>query len=273
MRDWLTNLAQRLAEASPATRELVPRLLAAAAILLLGWIAAKLVAFAVRRVSRRLRAMAPGVLATGTDDRFETVAGRALETLAYWLVFLLAAAAAAEVLGLSAITGGLAGFARYLPNVIAAVLEVIGGVIVANVAASWVRTSASKASLRYADSLAAATRGVLLVVTGIVALSELGIDSTLLIVAASTVLAAFLGGVALAFGLGAGTAVSNIVASHYAQRSYRVRQRIRIGAHEGRILEMLPTGVVVDTPDGPTFIPGKHFQEEPSVRLVEKETA
>jgi hypothetical protein len=49
----------------------------------------------------------------------------------------------------------------------------------------------------------------------VVALDQLGIDSTLLILAIGIVLAAVLGSVALAVGLGARSEVSNIIAVHY----------------------------------------------------------
>ena len=36
-------------------------------------------------------------------------------------------------------------------------------------------------------------------------------------------------------------AVSNIVAAHYLSQAYRVGQRIQVGDHEGRIVEIAPT--------------------------------
>jgi ribosomal protein S1 len=71
----------------------------------------------------------------------------------------------------------------------------------------------------------------------------------------------------LAFGLGAGTTVSNIIASRYVRKNYQVGQQIRIHELEGKILEINPTGIVVDTKSGRTFIPAKLFDTEASVLL------
>ena len=113
-------------------------------------------------------------------------------------------------------------------------------------------------------------KSAIVLVAVVVALTQAGIDSTILVVALGTVLGAFLGAVALAFGLGARTTVSNLIAAHYLQRSYRVNQRIRIGEHQGRILEMRPTEVLLETGEGVTLIPAKDFAERTSVLLGEE---
>ena len=79
--------------------------------------------------------------------------------------------------------------------------------------------------------------------------------------------AALAGAVALSFGLGAGSTVANIISARYVRSNYRVGQQIRIMDMEGRILEMLPTGVILDTDKGRTFIPAKIFDQEASVLL------
>lgn len=270
------NLFQRIAQLGEPFREVVerlyaylPRLVGAGLVLLAGWIAARTLRHFVVRVLKRLEPVLPG--RTAGDSEVETLAVRLIGALVFWLVFLVSAVVAFEVMGLSALTATMAQFAAYLPRLIAAVLIMAGGVILSNVTVSWISSVAKAANIAYAESVAKAAKVVVLMFAAVVALSQAGIDSSLLVVAVGIFFGTFLGAVALAFGLGARPTVSNLIASHYLQRTYRVNQRIRIGHHEGRIVELTPTGVMLDTGEGAAFIPAQVFSEEVSILLGDNE--
>jgi len=82
-------------------------------------------------------------------------------------------------------------------------------------------------------------------------------------------MATLLGGLALAMSLGARSYVANLIGTRYLRESYRVGQRIRIGEHDGVILDFAPTGVVLETAAGRTLLPGQLFQNLPSLLVVE----
>ena len=105
------------------------------------------------------------------------------------------------------------------------------------------------------------------VVTGI---DQVGVESRFLIAALTIVIAAVIGGAALAFGLGARTAVSNIIGAHYLRQTYRVGQTVRIGSVEGSIVAMTTTAVILETGGGRVLVPAKEFSEGVSV-LVRSE--
>ena len=69
---------------------------------------------------------------------------------------------------------------------------------------------------------------------------------------------------ALAFGLGARTAVSNIIGSHYARQAYQVGQTVRFGDVEGTIAAITPVSVVIRVPYGQVTVPARQFSELPS---------
>jgi hypothetical protein len=84
----------------------------------------------------------------------------------------------------------------------------------------------------------------------------------------AVVLGAMLGGVALAFGFGARTAVSNIMGSHYLRQVYQVGQTVRLGAIQGEIVAITTTAVVIKAQDGRVVVPAKEFSEAPSTLLT-----
>lgn len=267
--NWVETLRTAFAAVLISAYAYLPRLVGATTVLLLGWGLAKLLRLVVGRLLRRAQSLIPARILGAENQESVGFVMRVVGGLSYWLVWLLAAAAAAEVLGLSALTGGLAGFASYVPRLISAVLVLLGGVVCGTIAASWMRSFARVERIAYGDSAARAARTTIIMFASVVALAQVGIDSTLLVVGVGTVLGAFLGAVALAFGLGARATVANIIGAHYVQRSYKVNQRIRIGENEGQILEIRPTGVLLDTRDGVVHIPASTFTERVSTALGE----
>lgn len=267
--EWVVSLETAVRTVLEGVYAFLPRLVGAVLVLVVGWILAKAARYVVERLLRRAGQLMPARLLGDERDTWATFVVRVLGILTFWLVILLAAGSAAEVLGFDALTVGFSGLAIHFPRLIAAVLVLLGGIIGGNFAANWIRTSARTARIAYGDSAARAARACIVLLASVVALSQAGIDSTLLVIAVATVLGAFLGSVALAFGLGARATVANIVGAHYVQRAYNVNQRIRIGEHEGRILEIRPTAVLLDAADGVTLIPASAFNEESSVLLDE----
>jgi small-conductance mechanosensitive channel len=85
----------------------------------------------------------------------------------------------------------------------------------------------------------------------------------------AVIVGAGLAGAGLAFGLGARTAVSNIIASHYVSQAYRVGQTVRVGSVEGQIVQTTPTAVFIASPEGRVMVPANQFSETTSVLVTE----
>ena len=267
--NWVETLRTVFAGVLTGMSAYLPRVVGAVLVLVVGWALAKLLRLAVGRMLHRAKSLVPTSILGAEHQESVRFVIRVVVGLSFWLVILFAAAAAAEVLGLSALTGGLSGLASYVPRLIAAVFVLLGGVVLGTIAASWIRSFARVERIAYGDSAARATRATIILFASVVALAQVGIDSTLLVVGVATVLGAFLGAVALAFGLGARSTVANIIGSHYVQRAYKVNQRIRIADHEGQILEIRPTGVLLDTRDGVVHVPASTFTDHVSMVVGE----
>jgi small-conductance mechanosensitive channel len=120
----------------------------------------------------------------------------------------------------------------------------------------------------FGRALGRGTQIAIIIAAVITAVDQIGIDSRFLTGAILVVLATFLGGSALAFGLGARSAVSNIIAVHYVRQSYRVGQRVRLAEQEGTIREITATAIVLETAGGRVFVPAKEFTEKQSTLLT-----
>lgn len=246
--------------------------LAAAGLLLLGSILGRLLQVWIRRVARatldRLGSRSSGAGAVGAAVLGQEVP-ELLGRFVYWLVFILFGAAAIEVLGFPVVSMVAERLAQYLPNAVTALAILFVGIVVASLAGSLSAAAAASAGVAYAGAVGRTVQGVLLVLAVLIGLEQIGVHGQLVVVLLASIIGVLLGGAALAFGLGARRAVSNIVASYYVAQTYRVGQTVRVAGFQGRIARTTPTAVILDTKDGQVQIPASVFTEEPTVLVTE----
>lgn len=255
----------------------MPRVLLAAGILLAGWmvarvarlLTAKVFASWTKRLSPRLaRIFGDGeVQARLQSSSTNRSVARGVETLVFWAIFLIFATMATEALGLAVVSTWLTGLVGFVPRIVGAVLVLFLGYLIGSAARTAVSAAATSAGFAYPGILGRMARAGVLLVAVIVALDQVGLEVAFLIVMAAVVAGAMLGGAALAFGLGARTSVSNILASHYLVTTFKVGHRIRIGEIEGKILEITLTAVIVDAGQGRAVIPASQFSEQVATLL------
>lgn len=190
--------------------------------------------------------------------------------LVYAAVLLLFTQTGATVLGLTPIADSIRAFFSYLPNVIAAIGVLLAGSAAAEFAGTAVRRSAEDSGIDLAPTLGSMASGLILFVTGIMALAQLKIDTEMIRIV--TICA--LGGIALAFGLSLGLGsrdvTRNMIAGFYARKVLRPGDQVTIGQRTGTLVMITPTqtvlqadgqqeiavsnGVYLDSADGVAFV-------------------
>jgi small-conductance mechanosensitive channel len=252
----------------------LPNLLGAAFVVVVGWLVARLLRASAVRGLGRLQRLATGrslereLKSTGVDRMASEAAG----AIVFWVVFLFCLAAAGEMLGLTVVTTGLGRLAHYMPNILGAVLVVLAGLVLANLAQAAVAKATLSAGAGYGAALGQAARVIILLVAGVIGLDQLGIDSGLLIISTNILIASVIGGIALAFALGSRAAVSNLLALHYVTQSYKIGQRVRVDDLEGEIVDFRKTGVVLASTEGQVLVPALEFSETRTTLLSEAES-
>jgi small-conductance mechanosensitive channel len=271
--EWFEPLRIYLEQIRQATALHLPSVIGAAVLLFTGWLSASLLRGACRRLMPRLYGLVPsntfqrGLRSSGV----ERLASESAARIVYLLVWLLFLAAATETLGLPAVSMLVSSLAQYLPSVLAAVLILVAGIVLGNIARSTIVTTAASTGAAHGALLGSIVRAVVLLIAGVVAIDQIGIDSTFLMVSVAIVMFATVGGLALGFGLGARATVGNLMAMHYVLQTYRIGQRIRVGQVDGRIVQINSTAVVLDTAAGRAFVPASQFNEVTSVLLPDVE--
>ena len=261
---FLTAAIERFTDRAAAY---LPNLVSALILLLLGWIVALVLRKILRGMARaaitwlsRHHLLERGMKKTALSGSVPAlVAG-----IGYWGVLLFFAAAAIEQLGLPGLSNLLNNLASHLPALLLGSLIVVGGVVLGHLVSEWVSSGVGS---EYAAVLGRIAQTTVVLMAIIVASDQVGIQSTFLMITLGIVLAAVLGGIALAFAFGAGPAVSNVIASHHLRKKYQAGDHIRIDGTDGVIHEITPTSITLETPEGPVTIPAKAFLEGKSLLI------
>jgi small-conductance mechanosensitive channel len=259
----LTALKESLDSFIRGILEHIPGFLGFLAILILGWITARILQTLSARLVGRIDRL-DDIKQAGLDRSGPLVVGR----IVFWIVLIFFVAVATEFLGLSILSDLLGGLARYLPNILAAAVIGFTGVLAANLARRGISRASASAGLAYSDLLGRAVQVPLLLITALISIDQLGIDIQFLTTLITLLIGVTAGGLSLAFGIGAGNTVRNVLASYYLARIYQVGHTVKIDNVQGHILEFTPTGVILDTLEGRVYIPAHQFNEKISILVT-----
>ncbi|MEZ4331266.1 MAG: hypothetical protein R3F35_05915 [Myxococcota bacterium] len=237
----------------------LPRLLGALAALGLGWGVARLVGGLAARVAARA-GLDRATARLGID---ETLRGAGLPgegswlvgALAFWIVGLTSALAAAEILGLAGVTATIDRLVAFLPDLMTAGVIVVLGSLLARMAGDGLGARAATAGMAFARPLGRSVRGVLLVAVAVVAMGQIGIDTTILLWGLITLAGAVSFALALAFALGSREVVRGILAGYYLRRSLRERDDVLIDGRRGRLDRIGPVHSVFVSDEGSFSVP------------------
>jgi len=186
--------------------QFLPTLLAAFALLILGWIVAKVMRTIAERALKMLRL---DVVAerSGIEDfllkggvRFTTVT--LLSNLIYWFVMFTVLLAVLNVIGIQIAADIVGRVVLYIPKVVAAVIVLMFGALFAKFVQGVAFTYLSNVGIAGAQLLSTIAQYAILVFVGSVALEQLELGGAVLVSAFQIAFGALCLALALAFGLG-----------------------------------------------------------------------
>ena len=245
--------------------EFLPKLVGAIAVLLVGWIVARLLrAILVRSIRVSLDALLErsGLMEALERASIAAQPSQIVGSVVYWLVMILFIMGAAEIVGLTAVTAAITRILAYVPNVISAALVLAAGVFLARFIGNVVTSAASAANLSYAKGLGAVAQTSIVVMVAVVTLEQLGVDTQILITVITVTVAAITAGMGLAFALGARDIVSAILAGHYLRQTLPEGEAVEVDGRRGTVDQIGPIAT--------TFRDGTHKWTIPNRRLLDE---
>lgn len=270
--NWGTQFATVLLETITGIIEYLPQLLGMVMLLLAGWVVASMGRALVVRLIKGLNRIRSRFQIAGTTalpDIAEPLAV-VISRVVFWVIILIFLALSLDVLGLSMFAGWLSRLVNHLPNILSGALIIWAGIVFSGLVGQAVMTATVNFSDAQRNALARIAQLFTLVILILIGVDQIGVDITIVVTVLSVAIGAALGGLAIAFSLGARDLVSNLIGARYLNADYRVGQRIRVGEHEGTVVEISSVSVILETEEGRVTVPARQFSERSSV-LITKE--
>jgi hypothetical protein len=238
----------------------LPRLVTFAVILLIGYVIARVVKALLIKALRALR-----------FDRFATRAGitRALQLagtrldaaavlgiVVFWWIFLAFIEMAVDSLELTTITVFIRSLLGYIPNIFAALVILVAGLLVANIVADIVRGVSEEAGITTAPLLAGVVRWAIILFAVFTALTQLNVAEYMIFILFAAVVGM------LALGLGGVEADRSLIAVQTMSRILQPGRRVQIGQQTGMVLRHDLNTTVLQTGEGQVSIPNATLVRE-----------
>jgi small-conductance mechanosensitive channel len=222
---WLQPVTDALMEMWKNAAELIPKMLTAIIVFAVGLLISK----AVRKaVSTALDKFGIDALCEkiGISDMLQRASIKApvsqvVGKAVFYILILMFLITATDSLGMPQFSEPLHGLIKFLPKVVTALIIFMVGFLISDLIRGVALTKAQRMGLEYADSLSNLIYGFLFVMVATIAISTLGVDTTLIRHTVEILLICGAVAIALALGLGMRPLAQNIVSGVYARELYK----------------------------------------------------
>lgn len=276
--NWLATLLGTWSAQLSAAAEHLPGVLGAILLLVVGWLLARLVRRSVRAIASASNRYLSRKLPVGpmAAVRVSPLMITLLAEILFWIVLVVAATLALRFAGFSMIAQWLDRVAVYLPNLVAAAVILVVGILLS----VFVREQLNPHSDADAGHMSRTGRWawlgslaqwLIVIVAVIVGLDQLGIDVGLLVALAVVCVAAATFTVGAALASGARQYTANLVGIRSARAQISVGQWLRIDDIEGQVVELSTTQIVLETELGRVLLPG-HYLDEKVVMILHSDS-
>ena len=259
--DIVSQLRELLQAATEGFVNALPNVIMALTVVLVGWVVASALRRLIQGFFRRIPIRAQ-------DQRTASFAAGGV----FWLVMAGAAVLAVDALRVPTLTRWVDAVAAYLPRLALAAALVLGGAVLGRLASIAIVRADLGMPASQSRRLGRLAHILIVSAAALIAPAQVGLDVSLLASFVLIAWAVLLGAGGLAFGLGSKDVMSDILAMHYVNKSFRVGQLVSLGDARGRIVRTTRTSVYLDSAEGELSIPGRDFAGSRCLIVSEEES-
>lgn len=231
--DEVRDLTDRFSDATrdfwDAVGDYLPKLFGALVLLILGLVVAKLAQAIVERALRLLRVdqllknkqVVKTLKQAEVNFDLVSIAGR----IVFWVVIIIFALTIADVLDLTAMSEVIREILDYLPSVLAAVIVLTVTIAGARLVRDVVLASLARMRVSFARNVAAASFYVIMLFGVVMAVNQLGFDTTILTANITVIISGVVLALALAFGLGGRDTAKKVIDETYANYKKSIHKK------------------------------------------------
>lgn len=220
----------------------LPNIIGALVLLLLGWILAKTVSAIIARILRRIGLDKLADKLNETDTfRESNITIRPviiIQKFLYWTIFLIFILSATETLGLDILTQQVSKVIDFIPKLLTAMIIMGIGFYLADAIKRMVGNAAQSFGISSWKVISYGVFYVLMIAISITALEQAGIMTDIIKWNIYIVLAGVFLAFAIAYGFAARNVLTSILTSYYSKSSFSVGLIIELEGYKGTIVKM-----------------------------------
>jgi len=246
--------------------DFVPNLMGALLILIVGYIISKLLTTLLKKLLKVIGVDKLGERLQAIDivanAEMEISLSTLLSKVLYYFLMLVVLVAATDVLGMEAVSSLVAKAIAYIPNLLAAIIIVIVGAILADVLKGFVVVACRSFAIPASAMIGSIVFWFVFISILISALSQAQIKTDFLIANLSILLAGLAFAFALAYGLAARPLLGGFLAQFYNRGKINPGDRIKIEENEGVVLAIDRASLTLNVDDRIVIVPLSKLQTE-----------
>lgn len=250
----------------------LPDILGALLLLLLGWIIAKLVS---RLIVKLFEVLKFNDIVDKFNEskwvvksKFKIVPSKIIGRFVYWVILLLFFITASETLGWTAVSDSINQLIIYLPKLFSAILIFVVGLYIGNLVRDIIVSTLDSFEISSAKILSEIAFYVIVVIIATTALEQAGIDTTLITSNITIIIGSIFIAFAVSFGISSRDVFRNILSSFYGKNNFHVGQKIKINDKAGEIIQIDKMHCVLKTKDGKWIFPASKLISE-EIEIIE----
>lgn len=245
--------------------KIFPNIIGSFIVLIIGWLATKLVVKIIKKVLKLVNAnklddkLNDIEIIEGKKLNFDTV--KFISNLVKYLMYVIIFVTASDIMGLDIITEQISDLLSYVPQLLAAVIIFVIGLLFANFVKNGLKSLFESMDLSGGKIISQVVFFLILTFISITALNQAGINTQIITNNINMVIAAFLLAFAIAFGLGARLVVGKLMHTFYARKMFEAGQKIIFNDKAYVIDEVKSISVILKNDEGRLVVPINDLME------------
>lgn len=231
--------------------DFIPSLINGLIILIVGYLISALIRWLLRFIFRRIhldQLMArAGITNALRGLAIRTPVSEILAQVVFFFLLLSFATSAFLLMGLVSVANLLQNILIFIPKAISAAILIVLGSMLARFLGNAVTAVADNVNITYGKALGKIIEFAILAFVIVLAVSTLGIDTTILTTSFTIIVAAAGLAIALTFASGSRDSARNVIAGHYVRQNFRPGQRITLGDYSGTVRSTVGAYTILET--------------------------
>lgn len=253
--------------------DILPNLVGAIIILILGWLIAKLFSAGIHRLLKlsRFDQFSDKIKFSEflAKSSVTVTPSKLVSKFIYWILILFVIVTASDTMGWSAVSKEISKLIGYLPNLLISIIIFVTGSYIATFIRNLIKGATGSLGISSGKLISSVVFYLIIIVVTLTALEQLGINtyiisSNLLIISGAILLTA-----AISYGFASKELLSNILASFFSRKTFSIGKTIEFDGAKGKIIAVNNISVTIENEKGEKFVIPSHLLISNGVKMYD----